>query len=113
MVYNKICQGVTRLRFFFVWTLKFSEYRFGGKNAKITTNLKWPQKKVNQIFNPHAFFFFLSTGATWFYYDIYIVFTYFVSLTGYENDKSKVIFNFHVQGSKFGGKFEKFGRNSF
>ena len=68
---------------------------------------------VNQIFDPWAFFFFLLTGATWYYYAIYVVFTYFASYTGYENDICEVISNLHVQGWKFGGKFEKCGGKSF
>ena len=32
---------------------------------------------VNQLFNLNAFFFFLLTGATWYYYTIYLVFTYY------------------------------------
>ena len=68
---------------------------------------------VNQIFNPHAFLFFLLTGATWYYHAIYIVFTYFASFTGYEDDIFEVISNLHVQGSKFGRKFDKFGGKPF
>ena len=60
------------------------------------------QNSKNQIFNPHAFFFFLLTGALWYYHAIYIVFTYFASFLGYEDDILKVISNLHVQGSKFG-----------
>ena len=71
------------------------------------------QNSVKQIFNPHAFFFFLLAGATWYYNVIYIIFTYFASFTGYEDDIYEVISNLHVQGSKFGGKFEKFGGKSF
>ena len=43
----------------FLWTPKFLEYWFGGKNA---------------------FFLFLFTGATWYYYDIHIVFIYVAPL---------------------------------
>ena len=50
------------------------------------TNLKSQQNRVNQIINPHAFLFFLLTGA-------------------------KVFYNLHVQGSTYGGKFDKFGGN--
>ena len=76
----------TDLDFFFFWTLKFLEYWFGGKSALTMTNLKMQQDSVNQIFNPNAFFFFFLTGATWYYHGIYIVFTYFASVTGYEDD---------------------------
>ena len=41
------------------------------------------------------------------------VFTYFASFTGYADDIFEVISYLHVQGSKFGGKFEKFGGKSF
>ena len=41
-----------------------------------------------------------------------MVFTYFASFTGYEDDIFEVFSNLHVQGSKFGGKFDKFGRKS-
>ena len=95
----------------FLWTLKFWEYRFGGKNMYITTNSKLRQNSVNQIFYPNAFFFFLLTGAIWYYHAIYIVFTYFASYAGYEDDIFEVISNLHVQESKFGGKIYKFGGN--
>ena len=42
-----------------------------------------------------------------------IVFPYFASFTGYEDDIFEVISNMHVQGSKFGGKFDKFGGKHF
>ena len=77
------------------------------------TNLKSQQNSVNTIFNPCAFFFFLLTGATWYYHAIYIVFTYFASFTGYEDDIFEVISNLHVQGSKYGGKLYKLGENLF
>ena len=57
--------------------------------------------------------FLLLTGATWYFLGIYIVFTYFASFTGYEDDIFEFISNFHIQGSKFGKKFDKFGRKSF
>ena len=63
---------------------------------------------ANQIFNLNALFFFLLTGATWYYYTIYLVFTYFASFTDYENDIFEVISNLHVQGSKFGGEINTF-----
>ena len=47
--------------------------------------------------------FLLLTGATWYYYAIYIVLTYFTSFKGFEDDIIEVISNFHVQGSKLGG----------
>ena len=39
-----------------------------------------------------------------------MVFTYFASFTGYEDDILEVISYLHVQGSKFGREFDKFGR---
>ena len=39
-----------------------------------------------KIFYQNDFFFFILTGATWYYYDIYIVFTYLSSFTGYEDE---------------------------
>ena len=76
------------------------------------TNLKLQQYRLNQIFYSLAFFVFLFTGATWYYHAIYIVFTYFASFTAYEDDIFEVISNLHVQGSKFGGKLDKFGWKS-
>ena len=75
--------------------------------------MKLRQNSVNQILNPHALFFFLLTGATWYYHAIYIVFTYFASFTGYEDDIFEVFSNLHVQGSKFGENFDKYGGKSF
>ena len=75
--------------------------------------MKSQQNRVNQIFNPCSFFFFLLTGATWYYNAIYIVLTYFASFTGYSDGIFEVISNLHVQGSKFGGKLYKFGGKSF
>ena len=75
--------------------------------------MKLQQDCVNHIFNPNAFFFFLLTGATWYYHAIYIVFTYFASFTGYEDDILEVISNLNVQRLKYGGKMEKFGGKSF
>ena len=68
---------------------------------------------MNKLFNTNAIFFFLLTGATWCYHAIYIVFTYFESFTGYEDDILKVISSLQVQESKFGGKIYKFGEKSF
>ena len=42
-----------------------------------------------------------------------IGFIYFASFTGYEDDIFEVTSHLHIQGSKFGGKFEKFGGNIF
>jgi len=44
---------------------------------------------------------------------IHIVFTYFASFTGYEDDILAVSSNFHIQESKFGGKIYKFGGKTF
>ena len=48
-----------------------------------------------------------------YYHAIYIVLTYFASVTDYEDDIFEVISNLHVQGSKFGEKFDKIGGESF
>ena len=53
------------------------------------------------------------TGATGYYYAIYIVFTYFASFTSYEDEILEVISNLYVLESKFGGKNYKFGGKSF
>ena len=58
---------------------------------KKRVNLKLQQTRVNQIFNPHAFVFFLLTGATRYYHAIYIVFT---CLEGYEDDIFEFFFKF-------------------
>ena len=84
-----------------------------GKKAWITTILKLWQNSVNQTFNLNAFFFFLLTGAQWYYHTIYLVFTYFASFTDYEYDIFEVISNLHIQGSNFGGKIAKFCGKSF
>ena len=39
-----------------------------------------------------------------------MVFKYFASFTGYEDDIFEVISYLHVQGFKFGRKFDKYGR---
>ena len=49
----------------------------------------------------------------WYYHAIYIVLAYFASFTGNEDDISEVISNLHVQGFKFGNKFDKFGGKSY
>ena len=64
-----------------------------------------------QIFNPHALFFFLLKGATIYYHAIYIVFTYFASFTGYANYIFEVISNLNIQGSKIGGKLTNLAEN--
>ena len=43
---------------------------------------------------------------------IYIIFTYFASFIGYEDDILEVISNLHIQVAKFGGKKDKFGGKS-
>ena len=48
------------------------------------TNLKCWENILHQIFNTSAFLFFLLTGATWYYYAIYIVFTYFALFTCFD-----------------------------
>ena len=60
--------------------------RVNNDKFKIVTNC------INQIFNLNAFFFFLLTGATWYYLTIYLVFTYFESFIDYEDDIFKLFF---------------------
>ena len=43
---------------------------------------------------------------------IHIVFTYFTSFTGYEDDIFRFISFLHIQGSKIGGKMDQFGGKS-
>ena len=86
-----------------IWRKKCINYN----KFKIATNC------INQILNLNAFFFFLFTGATWYYNTICLAITYFASFTDYEDDIFEVISNRHVQGSKFGGKIYNFGRKSF
>ena len=50
--------------------------------------------------------FFLLTGATWYYQAIYIVFTYFASFKGYEDDIFEGISSLHFKWLKFGGKID-------
>ena len=83
------------------------------KNPVNYDKLELWQNSVNQIFNPHAFLFFLLTGATWYYHAIYLVFTYVLSFTGCEYDIFEVISNLHRQGYNFGGKFDKFSGKPF
>ena len=64
---------------------------------------------MNHIFYPNALFFFLLTGATQYYQDIYKLFTLFA---GYEDDNVQGFLNWHVQRSKFGKKIVAFGRKS-
>ena len=44
---------------------------------------------------------------------LHILFAYFASFIGYEDDFLEVISNLHVQRAKFGGKRDKFGGKSF
>ena len=67
---------------------------------------------MNLIFNPNAFFSLLR-DATWYYNAIYILFIYFASCIGYEDDILEVIYNLQVQGAKLGRKKDTFGGNSF
>ena len=46
-------------------------------------------------------------------YAIYVVFKYFSSFTGYEDDIFEGTSNLHVQGSKCDGNFDKFGSKYF
>ena len=75
--------------------------------------MKSRQNSVNQIFKPCAFFFFLLIGDTWYFHAIYVVFKYFSSFTGYEDDIFEGTSNLHIQGSKSDGNFDKFGSKYF
>ena len=98
----------------FLWIPKFWECTFGGGENRVNYDkFEIATNYVNQIFNLKAFFFFLFTGATWYYHTICLVITYFASFTDYEDDIFEVISNWHVQGSKFGGKINKYGGKSF
>ena len=52
-------------------------------------------------------------GATRYYNAIYILFTYFVSFIGFEEDILDVISNLHVQWDKFIVKKDQPGGKSF
>ena len=58
-------------------------------------------------------FFSFLRGATSYYNATYILFTYFGSFIGYEDDILKVISKLHVQGAKFGKKKDKFFKKLF
>ena len=66
---------------------------FGGKKRVNYHKFEIATNCVNQIFNLNAFFFFLLTGATWYYHTIYLLFTYFASFTDYEDDIFEIIYN--------------------
>ena len=51
-------------------------------------------------------FFFISTGATWYYHATCIEFSYFELFTDYEDDILKVISNRHIQLEMWGSKFD-------
>ena len=69
------------------------------------------QDSLNQIFNLNAFFFFLLTGATWYYHAVYIVVTYFASFTGFEDNILEVISYLQVLEPKIGGNITSFADN--
>ena len=77
------------------------------------TNFKLQQNTINQIFYPHAFFFFLLTGATRYYHAIYIVFTYFPSCTGYEDDFLKLFLICTFKNQNLAKNFTNFAENLF
>ena len=74
-----------------LWTLQVQVCR---RKSKLRQN------SVNRIFNPNALFFSLLRYLN----AIYILFTYFASCIGYENDILEDISNLHIQGAKHGGK---------
>ena len=67
------------------------------------TNFKLQQNSVNKILNQYAFFSLLRC-VTWYNNAIYILFTYFASFIGFEDDIVEGISNLNVQKAKFGGK---------
>ena len=83
------------------------------KTHKITTNLNLHRNSVNQVFNPNALFFCFLRGAAWYYNAIYILFTYFASFIGYEDDILEVISNLQLQGAIFGGKRTNLAENLY
>ena len=96
-----LCADLQKTFFSELWNFKsahLAKKRVNYDKFKIATN------NLNQIFILNTFFFFLLTGAKWYYYTIYLVFTYFASFTDYEDDIFETISNLHVQRSKFGGK---------
>ena len=98
---------------FFLWILKFWKVTFGKKKRVNYDKVKIATNCVNQIVNLESLCFFLLTGATWYYHTIFLVSINFGLLLDYENYIFEVISNLHVQGSKFGGKINKFGGKSF
>ena len=93
-------------------TLKFEKSTFSGKKNLKYDKFEFATNCVNQIFNLIASFFFLLTGVAWYYYTIYLVFTYLALFLEYEDNIFEIISNLHIQGSKFGGKINKFGGKS-
>ena len=60
----------------------------------------------------HSLFFFLA-GVTWYYQDIYTVFTYFTSFTGCKDDIFELISKLYFQRSQFWGKIYKFEEKKY
>ena len=75
----------------------------------MTTNLKLQQNRVNQIFNPNAFFLFLLTNDK----DITMLYTYYLQILHHLQamQMTFLISYLHVQGSKIVGKMDQFGGN--
>ena len=97
--------------FFKLWN--FGNTDLAEKECKIQKNLNRNKTAYINYLNQMPFFFFFLTDATLYYHAIDIVFTFFESFTGYEDDILEVSSHFHVQESKFGGKIDKFGGKSF
>ena len=79
--------------------------RIGRKKCVNYNKIENAQDCVNQVFNPTHI---LLAGATWYYYTIYILFTYFAAFTCYEISIVEVNSNLHVQRCKFDRKIYKF-----
>ena len=90
---------------FFCELQNFGITHLAGKKCVKYNKYEIATNCVNQIFYLNAFFFFLLTGATWYYHTIYLVFTYFTSFTDYDDDIFEVISNLQLQGSKLTEKF--------
>ena len=66
-----------------------------------------------QIFNVNAFFFFISTDATWYYHATFMVISYFELFTDYEDNIFQVISNLHIQIEMWRSKSGNSKQNMF
>ena len=96
----------------FLWTLTFGITDLAEKARKLR-QISNCNKTAEIKYLTQMHFFFLLTGASLYYYDIYILFTYFASFTGYEDGVLEVISSLHIKESKYGRKIYKFCGKSF